>query len=923
LCLELPQTQIGSVLRLLFQSHAYYIDRPSRKAVRTCFQSLYENPEYSRSFIERIIPAIKSESQKPGIAASNAFVLLEWTAELFPRVTTSSDTLSTEFNDLLVATVSLLDICLGLPHAKPSLKLQALKITRRGLRATYKGGDHAKIIPAMVGSLTSKGSLSTQKNALLLGIVCGVCARQPKPREVLEGSKKDIYTFYTREILGSRTLVSNHIAGALSDFFSNFTTAEDFGNEVLPSLEKGLLRSPEILLNDLVTPLFRSLPSDIDLSNPLFHKLLRQFLSCLKSINPVIRNGAVSAFKLAISRSHDEATIEKIVNEILNPLKSGKIPSADQRILYALMLDSVPSSKALAKLVPLGLSALVAREPNEGALIAIASASSKHLATGLRSDISVEKPVIDAINKGLADKRPAVRRTWFVKVGELIWDFPGEPTPVLRELCRGVTEKLLDVFDEVMTNPLPAAQNGLIVAAYITVAVALDRLILWDDAEISPLLERANIARHCLNVSAAKVPFMLNVKAYSKLSSDDDHRWAIRSLSATANRVMYENKHSDLWALAFLYLICAASVSPQCRKEACAALSAVYLKHPESVGKIILSGIWFWLKSTELDVKDSSAYAAKTGASNIKHVIYALALPVNAGSSGLETSTLLSNEIVKNLLVNLIALSHHELVQGVDWISLCQKSGVDPGQLATEKSGRLINEIKLYTGLSGKSPTIRNAALKSAATLAFVSPATITPLIVKLLQDDLDPIFLNGIGPTEVSIWRTPPGITFVDVLSNSGSKVQEKSKDAADLKWEAEVRAELAKKKGTERKLTADEKAKIAEQLAKEAVIRNKVDEVELRLSRGVGIILSLAEGAPTAVEMWLHQAVKALQKSLEAGAGMIVQDKGINAFLVRASPPVLHQLSLIYTCRLVQGTHPRDWASLGPSLELLRCAP
>lgn len=856
----------------------------------------------------RIVPAIKNESQKPGIAASNAFVLLEWTAELFPQLAAAAAAApggasATLFVDLLAATVSLLDICLGSLQAKQSMKVQALRVTRRGLRAMFRGPDFGKLVPIMVGNLTAKAASATQKNSLLLGIVCGVCARLPDPRQVLEGSKKDIYAFYTREILGSRTLVPKHVARALDDFFSSFATAGEFESEVLPSLERGLLRSPEILLDDLVSPLLRSLPSDIDLSRSLLEKLLKQFLSCLKSTNPSIRNGAVAAFRVAANRSQDTAILEKIAVEILNPLKSGKVTSADQRVLYAQMLGSMPSPDALFKLVPTGLSALTAKEPNEAAMGAIISAFMRHLETGLSGDVPIESPLMDVVNRGLTDKRPAVRRTWFTKVGDTIWDFPGEPSPALRQFCRGIAGKFSDALSEIAANPMPAAQSGLLVAAYVVAAVTLGRLPLWNDPAIDPLIKASDVAKTCLT-AAPKAAFLINCKIYSKLSTTDDHQWAIRALAATAGHVIHGKSHADPWASAFLYLISAVSVAPKSRKEACAALAAVHLKHPETIGKVVLSGIWQWLGSVERNDKESAAVAAKSGTSHLKNAIYAIALP----TGGLETGAVLEKETVKNLLVNLTVVSHHELV-GVDWIGLCQKAGVDPGQLSAEKATRLLNEIRMYTGLSGRSLYLRKAALKSAATLAFVAPEAITPLLVKLFEGDLDPALLKGIGPTEVGIWRAPAGVPFVDVLAKSGPKTVGKSKDAETLKWEAELREQLAKKKGAERKLTADEKAKVDDQLAKESVVRKRVVEVELKLSRGVGLIQHLAEDAPTAVEMWMYKAIKALLRVLEAGAGMIVQDKGIKAFLVRILV-LLSCPTTDYLCRHVQSMYLRDWA-------------
>lgn len=44
----------------------------------------------------------------------------------------------------------------------------------------------------------------------------------------------------------------------------------------------------------------------------------------------------------------------------------------------------------------------------------------------------------------------------------------------------------------------------------------------------------------------------------------------------------------------------------------------------------------------------------------------------------------------------------------------------------------------------------------------------------------------------------------------------------------------------------------------------------------------MNLAKGAPTAVELWMYQGVKSLLKALEAGAGLIIGDAGVKAYLV-----------------------------------------
>jgi hypothetical protein len=172
-----------------------------------------------------------------------------------------------------------------------------------------------------------------------------------------------------------------------------------------------------------------------------------------------------------------------------------------------------------------------------------------------------------------------------------------------------------------------------------------------------------------------------------------------------------------------------------------------------------------------------------------------------------------------------------------------------------------------------------------------VAPEVITPLVIEQFQADLDLERLAKIGPTEAAIYRTPEGTVFVDVLAK-GSQRQVPNRNVKDydtLKWEEELRAQLAQKKGQERKLTPDEQAKVKAQLTKESSIRAEVYDVDFRLRRGVGTIQSLAEGPPTEAEMWMGPAVRALLDIISAGAGLVVGDVASIAYLAcsgRVSP-------------------------------------
>lgn len=866
--IELPTERLPLVFRLLFQSHPYYLDRGSRAAVRKCLQSLHESPTLSEVFIKAIIAAIKAESNKPGIAASNAFVLLEWSGNVLAQISKSPEAFNKHIQDVLATQVALLDICMGSLTAKGSLKKSALAAARRGLRAAFSiKSDYKSNIKTIVGKLTTKAPSPTSKNALLLGVVSGVCARAAKPKEVLEELKKDIYGFFVREIVGSRTPVPNHISKSLHDFFASFTTALDFDTELVPALERALLRAPEVVL-DVIPALLTAVPDNIDLSKPVAEKLLKQFLSCVKSSNTNIRNGAVTAFKTSIARSPptDSAAILKIAEELVTPLKTGKVTSADQRVLYGHMLKSLPRSPQLAKIIPGGLVDTIIKEPNEAAVGSLSAALFWHFPV----EGGPEKAVIDAISKGLVDKRSNFRRIWVARLGDLVWSLPDNPPAATQAFIGTLIPKLSDAWAEVVANPLPATQSGLVTAGYVFTAIALEKLSKWADPQVKAAVKITDITTASLAI-IPKTSFLLNHKVFTKLTDDDDNKWAARALIATADAVVCDDIHADAWALAVLYMICAATVPMTVKKEALASLTIAYLRRPEYIGRVILNGVWQWLRTLENGAIDRAPGAAKTGGAYLHTVVHAFTLPPTEG---------VDIEVVKNQLVNLAVVAHHELMPGVDWIRLCQRAAIDPGELAREKAARLVAEIRMYTGLSGKSSYISTAALKSAATLAFVAPEIITPLIVEMITDDLNPTLLHGIGPIEAAIWCAPAGVPFVNVLSSHNTAVG-KGKDTDTLKWEAELRAQLAAKKGGERKLTSEEKARVEEQLVKETDIRSRVTGVALKLNRGIGLIKALAEGPPTSVEMWMGKSVRALLKAMEAGAGLVVGDSGVKAFL------------------------------------------
>lgn len=822
--------------------------------------------------------SLHAEASKSSIAASDAFVLTEWFSILLQECS-GTEYWASWGQNIISSDAKVLELCQG-PTSKPNIRQSALVVTRRAFRKviSYQDSREASINDAVL-RLSAKSTQPNAGNAIMLGVIAGVCARKPEAKVILEGKKLEYYSFYTREIIGSRTVVPMHIANGLHDFFISFTTADDLAKNIIPSLEKALLRAPEVVLNDLVTPLVKSLPDCIDLSSILQKSLLKPLLSNVKSSNISIRHGALSAFKAAIPRCHEDAALDQIADEILNPLKSGKIPAADHRALHSEMLKALPVSDRLAIKVLPAVAAVAAKEANEGALGAEISVLSQYTIWCLANGIKLPKLVIDVFAKGVSDKKATLRRLWTLRLGDILWAQENSTleTSNAIELAEASLPPFVELFNEVISNPLAAAQSGLVVSAYVLTALTPTKLALMHSSKVDIALKKAQIIQQAL-VFEPKPSFLLNHRVYSKLANDDEFMWLIRALSATSDEAAKLEPESGVaiaWSQAVISCICSASIQPSMRRLCVDALSQAYARLPQEISSMIIAGLWRWVRFLEAGEKDCAAAASKTEKGNLHLVTRAICL------SSAETSRLGANidsVVREQQMVKMLVLARPELLPGINWIDLCLRVGVDPGHLARQYTGALIQQVLDITNFNEaasiqESSDVKTAAFNATAELAFVAPDIMTSRIVELFQQDLDPKQLDNVGPTEAAIFRTAPGTAFVDVLAKKSQDYvpNKNTKDYDTLKWEEELRAQLAQKKGQQKKLTPEENAKVAAQLKKEAGIRLEIHHLEARLIRGVGIIRSLATGPPTEAQMWMGPSVSALINIITAGAGLI----------------------------------------------------
>lgn len=635
---------------------------------------------------------IRREVPKPGIATSNAFVLLEWCSLLMQNLagTPQWDRFG---KDILGATADALDKCCS-PASKPGVVRSALVIARRGFRTLISVPEtREKVIFEAVQTLSTKAAHPIPKNASMLGVIAGVCSRKADAEPILAKQKSHYFTFYTREIIGSKTPLPKHQAAGLGDFFSAFMTPEEFEKEIVTPLEKGLLRAPEIVLNDLVTPLINSLPKDWDLSKVLQGHLLKSLLSNIKSSNVIIRTGAVTVFRIIADRCHDAGLMEQVADEIITPLKGGKLASADHRVLHCEMLLAMPMSGSIAAKIAANLPVPIAKEGNEAALTAETSALSRAINTLMADGTEVPKAAIDAYTKGLADKKLPSRRIWVLNTGEILNSFASGSTrtPDFVKFAESALPPLFDTYKDVLANPIKASQDGTITAAYVVSSVA--PLILQDGSsdKLSALSKKFSISDQCLE-AVPKLSFLLHPRVYTKVVGDDDARWLFRALTAVAPSLPEDatSNISSAWSHAFLYLICSTTITPQLRRAAAEALTAVYLGSPGKVAKILVHGLWTWIQAVETGDKESAAVLAKIDNSNLHIVLRSICVTAADFEKAGKTP---DQAQLEEQMCSFLVLARPQLVPRATWIDLCLRLGLDPGTVAKNHEDALLEEV--------------------------------------------------------------------------------------------------------------------------------------------------------------------------------------------------------------------------------------
>ena len=150
-------------------------------------------------------------------------------------------------------------------------------------------------------------------------------------------------------------------------------------------------------------------------------------------------------------------------------------------------------------------------------------------------------------------------------------------------------------------------------------------------------------------------------------------------------------------------------------------------------------------------------------------------------------------------------------------MDLTFKAKILPIDLITSKQQDLISVVRAAI----HEPSMREAGFAALTTLVRLEPGSVMAELVSQIEADTPFDDLRALSSDELGMWRTEPGTLYIDVLSTTKKDAIEKNnKNAKMEQWEAELRADIAKKKAAQNKaLTKDQKAAVDAQAKIEAL--------------------------------------------------------------------------------------------------------
>uniref|UniRef100_A0A9J7XAY8 GCN1 activator of EIF2AK4 n=1 Tax=Cyprinus carpio carpio TaxID=630221 RepID=A0A9J7XAY8_CYPCA len=821
---DLPEPVIKGLCKLFYLTLHRYRDAASRRALLSVIEVLVQSqPD---AIATNLPPGLLSCGVvSRGVmksTASGACCALPWTCLIVRTVFPSADKREGANWKKLVEVQSLL-----LAEAVGGASGNALKSISKRFNKLWK--ENPGLVDQYMSTLLCLDPSCV--SVPLLGLCVDFCTAH-KDIATINKHKAALLDLYVKTVLMSKTRPHQHIlkSGSMLRHMSH----AEFKEQLLPTLLKALLRSPE---NSMQTISCMLASLTLDLSQYALD-IGKGISSQLKANNPELMEQAVTALQNLAHQCSDPSAVQDLVKHLFGILGGQWMLSGLQSCSHHAVSGS--SSQSLSSSVAVMFIPYLQQEVHEGTLVHAVSVLSQWTS---RFTVDV----------------PSELREWFKKAFTLKTSTSLVRHAYLQRLCLCSGDALNQAVDFmpllIQTVEKAAAQNTQhsLLSEGVAASVLLCRLSMLDSVPEAKLASFWNL------ILDEKKPLFTTEKFLSQASEE-----ALCTVLLLCERLFLDqpqrlnNSKSQMYHQATMMALLSRlwrvrKRAQQTVKKLLSSLGGSSLAHG-LLGELrvvinkhkILPPDVVYTETGEL-TEIGRSYIAPRILLDALSVICSVAAQWNDPAE------------TEKLALDIIIVTHHPSIVAVRsemWPSLMSTMKLDVAEFIDKHLEMILPRLL-------EANTDNQAVQNAVCSLSLLSPTRLLPRVMDHVTQRLSNPALSQVTRQEYAIMQMLEGELYDKSIIMSAQqestkkgnmKRENKAYSFKEQIIELELQEEIKKKKGIkeELQLTSKQKEMMQSQLEKESGIRKRLQELDVELQCAVGLLEAALARRPSLI--WMH---------------------------------------------------------------------
>ncbi|XP_035021502.1 eIF-2-alpha kinase activator GCN1 [Hippoglossus stenolepis] len=850
---ELPEPAIKGLCKLFCLTPHRYRDAASRRELLSIIGQLADSqPDILVTSLLHCLlnSGVISKGGEPSKSSgSAAFIGLSWTILLVPTVFSAPEKREGPIWKKMVEVQSLL-----VAEVVGGAKTIAQKSSLKHLSQLWK--ENPGLVDQYISTLLSLDQSPT--TLAMLGVCVEFCTAQ-KDKATIEKHKSALLDLYVKSVLMSKTKPQQHILDKCGSFLRHVSHSE-FKEQLLPILQKTMLRSPENAI-ETISCLLSSVTLDL---SQYAMDIGKAIASQLKANNAQLMEEAVQAMHNLAKQCSDPTAVQEIVTHLFKILggSEGKLTVVAQKMSVLSGIASCShhavsgtSSQTLSAAVAVMFIPYLQQEVHEGTLVHAVSVLSQWSS---RLTVEVPSALLDWMKKAFTLKTSTslVRHTY---LQAMLGVFKGDTLAQASDLL----PLLLQTVDKAVAQN---SQHALL-AEGVAASVLLSRLALLETQTEAKFTSFWNV------ILDEKKPLFTTEKFLSQASEE-----TLLTVLLLCERLFLDHAHRLNSSKSTMYhhttVAILLSLSWRVRKRAqqtvrklLSSLGGSSLAHG-LLGELCVVINKHKVLPQDVLVSDSGELT-ELGRSYIPPRVLLEALYVVCSA----TSQWGDPTEAENLAMETMIVSHHpsiiEARQGL-WPVLLSSMNIKAEEFIEQNLEKILPRL---LDVNADNQATKNAV----GALSGLSPDNLLPRVMSHITEGLSRPALLHVTREEYAIMLTPEGELYDNSIIQSAQKEstkktnikrENKAYSYKDQIFELELKEEIKKKKGIkeEVQLSSKQKEMMQIQLDKESSIRKRLQGLDVELQSVMGLLEAVLIERPAQITKELPAVLQGLLPLLQS---------------------------------------------------------